>query len=613
MKHRHLKYSFRSSQVLETREKENSKEELSALNFGLRTLKRLKSVNRSLFMVLFFSSLSFSSFAQKTQVRISETEVNIQKIYIEANKEKLLGNDQDAIILFSEVIRKQPNNDAAAYELGKLYTKTGNKEKALSYAKKSMELAPDNIWYATKYAEILAENNSYDEAAAIFEGLTEIYPEQPEFYFEQAYMLVKANKTTEAIKIYEVIEEKIGVEERTSKRKYALYLMDGKTKKAEAELLKLTKTYPTDVSFLQILAEFYEQYGKKEDAKKTYQSILKLDPEDAVANLALAETIKASGNEGQYLTALEELFKKPEVSLDLKIKELVPYIRKMPEFKNQSVVRQQILDLGETLTAVHTTEAKAFSVYGDLLYHADENEKALAAYEKTLKLDPSVFMVWEQMMTILADLGQGEKLLKTAEEAMDLYPNQAVVYLMSGRGQALQKNHSAAVSDLEQALMMSARDKAMKNQIYAELGKSYFFLKEYKKSDNAFEMALEINPRDAVTLNNYSYLLCERGENLDKALQMSNSANQLLPNNPIFMGTYGRVLYKSNDFEMAERWIKKAIDFGDNSPNTLEHYGDALFQLNKVSEAVEYWQKAQEKGSISPLLDKKIADKKLYE
>jgi hypothetical protein len=38
-----------------------------------------------------------------------------------------------------------------------------------------------------------------------------------------------------------------------------------------------------------------------------------------------------------------------------------------------------------------------------------------------------------------------------------------------------------------------------------------------------------------------------------------------------------------------------------------------LFKLNRPQDALEYWKKAKEKGGASDLIDKKIADKKLYE
>jgi len=185
---------------------------------------------------------------------------------------------------------------------------------------------------------------------------------------------------------------------------------------------------------------------------------------------------------------------------------------------------------------------------------------------------------------------------------------------MNGIAQGLIGKHKDAVDVLDQAYMMSGRNKSLKSSIYNAMGISYTALKEYSKADNAFDEALKINPRFAEALNAYSYSLCERGTNLEKARQMSSNAIQLEENNPDYNATYGWIFYKLNDYKKAERWLSKAIsNHGNTNPITLEHYGDVLFQLDKIDEAVTYWQKAQENGSTSPLLNKKIADKKLYE
>ena len=95
---------------------------------------------------------------------------------------------------------------------------------------------------------------------------------------------------------------------------------------------------------------------------------------------------------------------------------------------------------------------------------------------------------------------------------------------------------------------------------------------------------------------------------------MSKRANDLKPKNPRLQDTQGWVLYKMKNYDSAKAWIQKALkNGGENMPDILEHYGDILYQLDDKEQALIYWQKAQEKGSTSELLEKKIADKKLYE
>ena len=125
---------------------------------------------------------------------------------------------------------------------------------------------------------------------------------------------------------------------------------------------------------------------------------------------------------------------------------------------------------------------------------------------------------------------------------------------------------------------------------------------------------MKINPKAHSILNRYSYYLALRGENLAKAKEMCTKANELFPNNPYYQDTYGWILYKIKEYSAAKEWIGKALaNGGGEMPNILEHYGDVLFQLNDVENAIVNWQKALDRGSASEILEKKIADRQLYE
>ena len=175
-------------------------------------------------------------------------------------------------------------------------------------------------------------------------------------------------------------------------------------------------------------------------------------------------------------------------------------------------------------------------------------------------------------------------------------------------------NYQDAVDMFQTALMMSAKNQKMKADIYGRLGEAYHYMKKYAQSDKNFEKAVKGDPNAFSILDSYSYHLALRGENLEKALQMSKRANDLQPKNPRLQDTHGWVLYKMKNYESARKWIQKALkNGGENMPNILEHFGDVLYQMDDKEQALIYWQKAQEKGSSSELLEKKITDKKLYE
>src|SRR5690606_23104407 len=101
--------------------------------------------------------------------------------------------------------------------------------------------------------------------------------------------------------------------------------------------------------------------------------------------------------------------------------------------------------------------------------------------------------------------------------------------------------------------------------------------------------------------------LSERGENLDKALEMTRKSNSLSPDNPTFLDTYAWVLYKSENYEEALQKMERVIELSDNaSGEVLEHYGDILLRNNQPEKALEQYERARKLGGASGEIDKKI-------
>ena len=102
------------------------------------------------------------------QVQISEEEVNTQKIFIDASKEKILGNYENAVYLFKEVIKRDNKNHAALYELARIYDVQEKKDKALHSIKEAISIAPENEWYKMFLADLHDKMGKSKEAAKVF-------------------------------------------------------------------------------------------------------------------------------------------------------------------------------------------------------------------------------------------------------------------------------------------------------------------------------------------------------------------------------------------------------------------------------------------------------------
>ena len=197
---------------------------------------------------------------------------------------------------------------------------------------------------------------------------------------------------------------------------------------------------------------------------------------------------------------------------------------------------------------------------------------------------------------------------------MELFPNQAFVYLFKGGAEIQTKDYEKALKSFSKGEKMSADNDKMRAQFLANMGDVYHNLNKLIESDSAYDWSLKLDAENSYVLNNYSYYLSLRKANLEKAKQMSAYANKLEPDNSSFLDTYSWILFQLNDFTGAKEWQEKAMKAGgDKSGTILEHYGDILSQLGNKEEALKYWKQAKELGTDSATIDKKILEGKYTE
>jgi len=569
-------------------------------------------LHKNSLLVLILAIFACSAFAQPRK-RPTKKELDIQAIFIDANKSKMLGNLNLAIERFERVLSKDKKNHVAMYELSELYALKKNDEKALRYIKSALDLAPDIAHYNSLYADILVHRNNFDGASKVYDKLIENDPENEDLYLEQAYLYAKSDRYDEAIRIYNMLESKTGVVPEISKQKYDLYMRADQPKKALEELQKLTNANPQNTANQLLLAQHYERVGAKDKASKVYKKILEIEPENPNATIALANVYQTQGETAQYLRSMRSVFGNADVNLDLKIKEIVPYIKEVSESKDDAL-KAEAISLTQLLTETHPDQAKAFSVHGDMLNYCEKPLEALPQYQRAVALESNAFMVWEQIFFINSGLNQPKELLQNTEMALELFPSQPTVYFFNGLALTQLKRHREALDILEEALIMSGRNPTLKEQILIQMGVNFSYLGKPEKSDGAFEEALSLNDKSPLALNNYAYHLAMRGEDIQRAEKMVKQALDESPKDSTIQDTYGWILYKKGKYKEAQKWIKKALDGGAaNNPTVLENYGNVMYQLNDPDEALKYWEMAREKGANSELLDKKIADRKLYE
>ncbi|MDA0972347.1 MAG: tetratricopeptide repeat protein [Bacteroidetes bacterium] len=531
--------------------------------------------------------------------------------YLDALKERSLGNIYESAKLLRTCLSMDPDNHAVLYDLALTYRVQGKVAEALPLAEQAADLDPSNLWYLSLLAENYMDLGQVDKAEKTYERIEVIAPDRLETFYELSMVKYGQGDLEGAIKELDKLEQKIGFTEELFQQKHLLYMEGGMITKAEEELKKALKTNPTDPLYYGMLAELYQSQGKTDLAMQNYMKILEFDPENGRVHLALYEFYDENGEKEKARESIMLGFQDELIDIDSKMGILLGFY----ELSETDLARrEEAYELSRKLMDVYPGEAKAYAVYGDLLMRDERYEEARNAFLEAVQRDASKNIIWSQILAIDSYTQNYEHMRQDSEEALELFPASPDFYLLNGIALNQLGRHAEAVDILESGKIMVIDNDLILTDFYSNLGDAHHQLGHHSDSDKAFDKALSISPENVYVLNNYSYYLSLRKEKLDKAQTMAIQANEIMPGSASFEDTYAWVLYQMGNYTEAQQWIEKAMkNGGDNSGAVLEHYGDILYKQNKKSEALVQWKKAQAFDDASELLPQKVSTGTLVE
>ena len=546
----------------------------------------------------------------KTNGLSEQEQLKFAFYFVDGCKERMKGNMETAENLFKECLKIDPTSSPVKYELGSIYRFNGLYELSMKYAKDCANADLKNEWYQLLYIECLHNSRQYTQAADVYIRLIKSYPNRPDFYEGLAAENMYGGNYEKSYKTYDELEKKFGQSEAFTLNKIKLLKQLKRNSEVEVELKKLINSTPAEARYYTYLAEFYQETNQPEKAMSTYQEILKKDPNNPMIHLALADYYKATNDKENFYKEIKTAFENPELDTDTKLKILTSYYQLSEENTSYRVQADELLAI---MLKLHPKTAETHSMNADFLYRDKKIKEARDEYANAVKLDKSKFTNWTQLMYLEAELSDYKSLESHSAEAIELFPNQSTPYYFNGVANIQLKNYSKAVSSLNEGIEFVYENNPLLLQFYSNTGEAYNYLKNYEKSDKAFDNALKVDPDNTYILNNYAYYLSLRKITLEKAEKYSKRSNELAPNNRSYIDTYGWILYQLGKYKEAEEWLGRAVKMGNKNGVILEHYADVLYRLDRKEEALMLWKEVKSLGSGSEWLDKKIADKKLYE
>ena len=558
----------------------------------------------SLFLVLIV--LSCGEAKQVIQLNDKE-KVRYTEMFHEGIRYKQKKQFQNAIHVFEACTSLNQFDDGPFFALSEIYALTGQKDKAIEALKKASQIDPTNQWYTEDLTYKLHATENYKAAIDGYKVLLKKNPQNAEWLIALSECYFKTNKLKESFQTLEKLEKIIGVNPETIIEKYRILYFQKKTSEGEKLLLSGLNVFPNNPDLLAILVDFY--FDTKQD-KKAMDQLFKLaeaDPSNGNVHISLAQFYLQHNDLPNTFKELKLAFVCPEIPLQDKTR-LVMYF-----YDTQAKLDLKVLELGKLLVDQYPSEAKVHTLLGDLYMKEDNEVEALKMYKNAIKLDPSKYSIWEQVLVMEYEFQQYDSLFTDGSKAIELFPSYSKIYLLTGTAANQIKKYNESIHLLNLGKELVINNPEIKAEFHAQMGQAYFKLKKIEEAKEHYDEAITLMPSNRLNLNNYAYYLAIEKTDLEKAEKYINEVLDVSPNDSHYLDTYGWILFQKGDFKKALITFEKAVAANPKEPLINEHLGDCYFKEGKVESAIKYWKLALELGSKNILLPKKIEKKHYYD
>lgn len=567
----------------------------------------------------FITVLAFSAcknqkdLAQKNTIEQEKLEQDFKDIFHQANSEKIIGHNEKAIKLFNECLTFKPKSATCYFALSEIYLKQNQSEKAIEYGEKAYALNKTNKWYVIHLADMFYHIGNYHQSAKFYQILMDNFNEKNiEYRYKYAESLIYSNQTLKAIQQLNQIEKEVGKSPELSLTKHDLYNSIGKKDEAQKEIDDLLVDFPKNEEIRVTILNYYLQTNQVDKAEKIANQILTINPNNGNALLGLADVEIRQNHINKSFDYLDKGFNSTDVDTERKLSllnGLTTYAFNSTD-NSSELINQRLTPLFEKLNQTENNNADFLKLYGKYLELNNNNIKARELFSKSCQLDPSNYNTWDALLNSDYKTKFYDSLFIDGQKAIDYFPSQPMVYLLTGIGAYESGKYDEAEEYLFLGKDLVINDPELKSEFEYHIGKNYWKQGQKQESKNYFEKALKTYPNNAKIYNGYALLLLNDGE-LDLAENEIIKALNIDFKNVNYIDTYGQILLAKKQYKKALTQYEKAVGYEHNNPVIIEHYGDALFYNGKTKKAVEMWKEAKRLGNTSPQLNKKITDQKI--
>jgi len=508
--------------------------------------------------------------------------------FVEAVKQKLMGNPGEALKHLEQCIKVNPRSDAAYYQMAQILLNSGDLKNGKKFMGKALFIEPGNIWYLMAMAGIHYQEGDIDSAIIYYEEAVNYYPEKENLMMELGKLYAESQNFNEAEKIFSLIESKYGINEISTAALIRILMSEGKYKEARQRAMDLIEKFPEEILYRGILAEIYRGEGEKDKAVEVYRQLMESNPDDAQTQLSLCRFLIEEKNYDELLMLINAVTLNNKISREDKI-ELFARLIEIPELIEKYGSKLELTIM--VLEAKYSNDDIILLLRPELLEKQKKVEEASRRLEEIIKERPGNYYAWEKLLFIYYQKRDFVRLMSRGEECASKFNRSFLAKILYANGAMENKKYEIAIEELRKANILAGDNMEMQIQVLTMKADVYYRMKDYKNSFGTFEEALAINKKDLTVINNYAYYLTEQNIRLRKAEKMAKEVVSKDNQNTAYLDTYAWVLYKRGKVKEASKIMERILNSGEEpDAEWYEHYGYILKKKRNCKEAIKKWE-----------------------
>lgn len=486
------------------------------------------------------------------------------------------GRMRSALQHYKEAVKHDPANPELAARTAELLINYESRDAAITLLQACIKAAPQDSGAYINLARFFAtypgdDPFAPDQAGKVLTEALSKFPHSAELYRETVIMHLTRNLREEAASAM-ALAAKQSVNDptywlETGRIAQQVWPLSHPEKKAEhrekvnpffEKALKLSPISREDVRLA--VAQYYLLSNQLERAAEVTEEAARLN-KSMEARKLLVRLYQTLDREPDAIKLLEELLK--ETPTDVENRRLLVNLYERNDDFERAVPH------AEALIQAAGGTAEDYMSLGILLLRSGQSDKAQQLSQRTLALFPS-----NPRFTFQAALAQ--RSLKRYDDALKLY-------------------------EKTEALAQGTAPEILNDSFYQSWGDALQAAERYDEAAKKYQRSIDLTPesdpaRAAVVLNNLGYMWLEQNKNLDACGKFIAKANELDPQNPIYMDSLGWWHFVKGDYQAA---LKVFLDVekllakpGNGDAEIFDHIARTYLKLGDRAKALSYFDQA---------------------